>query len=305
MKNGYIYKLSLLIDTRLFKTGEIYIGKHNGNRNSYFSSGKYVKDICKKYGKDVFFKEILHEDIENLEELNRLEIHYISLYKCNRLRYGTGLNLTDGGDGAVPKKGKDNNKCRSIVQCDMEGNFLHLWECASYAGNCLNLNGNLLAKVARNKTYYSQGFLWADVLDYENGKVFYDDARCKSLRKTVFQFDLNGTFIKEWESCHAVARFYGKSQGSFSTVLASKSYFWIGYLWCYKEDFESGIRPTYSPRKDYGHKKVQKLDLFNKIICEYSSITEAALSNNLNKCTILRSLKGQIKSPRKYLWKYV
>jgi group I intron endonuclease len=85
---GYIY---LLIDRR---NGKKYVGKHNGSKKNYWSSGIIPNKICKKYGKEVFDKIIVENDVPN-HLLNEKEIFYINKYDS----FNNGYNLSIGGDG--------------------------------------------------------------------------------------------------------------------------------------------------------------------------------------------------------------
>lgn len=87
--NGYIY---LLTDTRNNKQ---YVGKHKGVEKNYFTGGKIPRAIAKKYGKEIFKKEILEENIKSLEELAEREKHFIELHDT----FSNGYNLTKGGEG--------------------------------------------------------------------------------------------------------------------------------------------------------------------------------------------------------------
>ena len=87
--NGYIYMLE---DTR---NGKKYIGKHNGSKKNYWSSGLIPNRIAKKYGQSIFTRTILEENIGSSELLNLRESFYIA--KFNSLI--DGYNMTLGGDG--------------------------------------------------------------------------------------------------------------------------------------------------------------------------------------------------------------
>lgn len=63
----------------------------NKRGNYYFSKS------IRKYGSDNFDWKILHDNITNINELNRLEIFYIGYYNT----YNDGYNLTEGGNGSV------------------------------------------------------------------------------------------------------------------------------------------------------------------------------------------------------------
>lgn len=85
---GYIY---LLVDTR---NGKKYVGKHNGEKPEYWASGLLVNKIAKKYGKNIFDRTILEDNISN-ELLNEKEKFYIKEYNS----FVEGYNLSLGGDG--------------------------------------------------------------------------------------------------------------------------------------------------------------------------------------------------------------
>ena len=85
---GHIY---LLVDIRNNKK---YVGKHNGHKVDYWSSGRIPNRIIKKYGKQIFNRVILEDDIPN-ELLNDKEIFYIEKYDS----FNNGYNLSMGGDG--------------------------------------------------------------------------------------------------------------------------------------------------------------------------------------------------------------
>lgn len=87
--NGYIY---LLTDSR---NGKQYIGKHIGTNKNYFSGGIIPNKIAKKYGKDVFIKEIIEKNIVDEKILIDKEMYYIKKYNT----FNNGYNLTEGGDG--------------------------------------------------------------------------------------------------------------------------------------------------------------------------------------------------------------
>lgn len=61
----------------------------------------YFHSAIRKYGKDKFGWEILHNNITNIDFLNRLEIFYIGYYNTF---LGEGYNLIVGGRNATPSK---------------------------------------------------------------------------------------------------------------------------------------------------------------------------------------------------------
>ena len=92
------------------------------------------------------------------------------------------------------------------------------------------------------------------------------------LRKKVYQYTLDGQFIKEWESLSDANRYYNTHS---IEVINKRSC--MGYQWKY-EKFEK-IPPISNPNNTGKQKKVYKYDLDGNFICEYNSINEAARLN--------------------------
>jgi group I intron endonuclease len=87
---GYIYKTTNLVNNK------VYIGRKNGEFNpDYFGSGKLIKRALLKYGTDNFKVEFLASASSN-DELNSLEIEYISKYR-SLFPTGEMYNIADGG----------------------------------------------------------------------------------------------------------------------------------------------------------------------------------------------------------------
>lgn len=114
----------------------------------------------------------------------------------------------------------------------------------------------------------------------------------RSMNKAVFQYSMNGEFIREYVSCadatrqtgirhiHDVAKGSRKSAG--------------GFLWKFKEK---------TPLKDTGRKiKIIQLDLAENIIQIFSSITEASNITGISRKTINDCVNNKQKTAGGYLW---
>lgn len=98
MKKGYIYKITNLIN------GKIYIGKSTRcgsyDLRTYFGSGIVINLAFKKYGKENFKKEILEMiSFEDEAELDALETAYIK--KFDAMNEAVGYNRSEGGEGGT------------------------------------------------------------------------------------------------------------------------------------------------------------------------------------------------------------
>jgi hypothetical protein len=107
---GYIY---LLVDTR---NGKKYVGKHNGEKPEYWASGLLVNKIAKKYGKNIFDRTILEDNVSN-ELLNEKEKFYIKEHNS----FVEGYNLSLGGDGGghwILTKSKEEIECIAKIKSE-------------------------------------------------------------------------------------------------------------------------------------------------------------------------------------------
>lgn len=83
-----IYKTTNLIN------GKIYVGKYEGNRDTYLGSGKILRYAFIKYGKENFKRETI-EECNNRDQLNQRERFWI---KELNSQFPNGYNLSEGGD---------------------------------------------------------------------------------------------------------------------------------------------------------------------------------------------------------------
>lgn len=86
-----IYKITNTLN------GKTYIGKHQTKdiNDGYFGSGKILKKAIKKYGIEVFVKEILF-DFDNEWEMNAKEKELVTIEVCMQ---ESTYNLCPGGNG--------------------------------------------------------------------------------------------------------------------------------------------------------------------------------------------------------------
>lgn len=87
------------------------------------------------------------------------------------------------------------------------------------------------------------------------------------LRKKLYQYSLDGEYIKEWESLSEARRFYNSS---IDPLLRNS----LGYQWSYEKVDKM---PPIKNQNNLGvEKKIYKYDLDGNFICEYSSMSEAS-----------------------------
>lgn len=248
MKRGYIYKLTLKRDIEHFTTSDIYIGKHDGSDSYYYTGGILPTKIIKKYGKDIFIREILARDIEDESLLAYMEMYYISLYKCNRIIHKSGLNLTNGGDGTkghrhtaetikriseIKVKKREYGiryNVKKIYQYDrVTGNFIREFNSVSEAAKSIKCTSCSISPYATGKKgNVAKGYAWS-YIKYD--KIEIDTRR----RREIIQYDKENNIVKIWESsaeAEEVGKYYMKSV--IKACKTGKPY--KKYTWKYKHE---------------------------------------------------------------------
>lgn len=126
--------------------------------------------------------------------------------------------------------------------------------------------------------------------------------------KPVLQYDLNGNFIREWDSIISIGLHLNYSNTNIGKACRNKTFFQHGYLWIFKKDYENGIIPIYINK--IGKNRCKKLlvkDLNGNIIKEYFSVTEAIKQHKFTKnpkIQIYKSLKLKKYDENKNYWEY-
>jgi hypothetical protein len=225
MSVPYIYKIT---DTR---NGMMTIGKHNGKVKSYFTSSKIVNNIAKKYGREIFKREIIVQGDFSNELLNELEKHYIRLYATVS---PNGYNLTIGGDGGINNTPK-RIKC---YQYDFDGNLIKIHESITEQdGN------NVRWRSCKNIHRTYKGFLWrTSPLTPQEFQQFKTSRIKKPTRNTpLVVFDIKTNTITRFKSNRD---FLGDDQFKIASnrnaiirTCSERSKQWKGNIIFYEKDY--------------------------------------------------------------------
>ena len=222
---GYIYKI-------LYKDKPVYVGqtiktideRWNEHRNTALrlnkNKGYAIHAAMRKYGINNFTIESI-EDINN-KNLNEREKFLIK--ELNTHISEKGYNLTWGGETCA-----DSIKVR-CYQYDIKGNLLKEFPSISEAARSVSGAHENIIKVMQGLLNTAYGYRWSylkiDKLD--NITTKYTGAK-----KTIYQYDLMGNFIKSYPSSKEAARFLNKSQGNISSAANGKRKTAYGFIWSY------------------------------------------------------------------------
>ena len=257
------------------------------NMKYAYGGGLKIENARKKYGPEKFRYEILEtleartkEELSNL--LNIREIYWIDKFDT----FKNGYNSTSGGKFTYSEKrsiskmgfkhsentkkylseinkkrrlehyypsGKNlekahTNACIQILQYDLYGNFIKVWNSASDAAKSLDIDASSIRKCCRGNKSQAFHFIW---INYDGGEIknkiatnFSKETIKKLLRKSgkgtpVLQYTLNDQFIKEYKSCRDASIYIcgtNRIENNINKCCRNKIKTAAGFKWKYKYD---------------------------------------------------------------------
>lgn len=103
--------------------------------------------------------------------------------------------------------------------------------------------------------------------------------------KKIYQFDINGNLIKEWENCYDIAQFFNIwKETIYSTIQHKHRY--LGYYWAYSNSIN--LNEYSSPNIP---QKVYKYSQKGKLLQIYDSMHIAAKENGYKLCELSNRIK--------------
>lgn len=274
-----------------------YIGISNDPERRYIEHLE-DKTITKKtkWLKSLNSKPILKiiKESENIHEIIDLEIKLIR--ETENL-----TNTTKGGEYlgiGTPVDVYDFNY-------KLIGTFSSMVEaCEIFKINSVNYSG--ISASCKRKRNYAYNKIWRYIGDpiTNSDKERMEKELKRSTIKKVLQYDLNGNFIKEYESIAECGR-NGFSKSAVSQMLSksAKNYSVKGFIFCNNESELVKRLEEYEKSKPL---KVNQLTMDGKIINTFNSINDACIFLDF-KCqtTIKKCCDGIYKQCKGYKWQYV
>lgn len=252
-------------------------------------NSNWVKSLLK-----VNLKPIIEEldCSEDSEYACFLEKYWISQFKTWGFRL---TNLTLGGEGTIgitPKDSVKYLKAISVLQYDLTGNFIQEFKSYGDAKRYLKIKSSTaIKKAVRNKSTCFN-FQWRE----KNNETLLNIGTrdFKNRIRKINQYDLQGNFIKTWNSSSEIAKHYDLwSCNIIRACRSSKSC--GGFLWEYYEDKLNTI--VLKNRSQFISKPVLVYE--NNIIKEFSKSRDAAQYLNISYKLLHAILTKKIKKSRK------
>ena len=119
------------------------------------------------------------------------------------------------------------------------------------------------------------------------------------LRKTkqIKQYNLNGQFIKLWNSIEEAEKHFNGSNTNIVQCCKGKTKTAYGYVWRYIGDNPEII---YNPYR----KKINQYDLNNNFVKTWDSMYSIEKELNIFRTNIFQCCKGKLKTAGGFIWRY-
>lgn len=288
-----IYKITNLLNNK------IYIGQSVNIKERWKNHVRFSQDSKNPLYNNSLYKEIREYGSENFEltvieecekdDLNQRERYWINFYDSTNPEIG--YNLCLGGGYYAPRK---------VYQYDLDGNFIKEYDSISIAALKTNSNKCGISSCCNNRQLSCNNYQWSFELTKKT-KYSRKLSRCKE--KPVFQYTLDGEFVKEFRSISEAARLTNNYHENISSCANKRTSSCGGYVW----SFDKVENLKYSPKQPggAGKKKVYQYTLDLELIAIHESIASAAKATGSNSSGISLCCSCKIKKSNGFIWSFV
>ena len=255
--------------------------------------GQPFYNAIQKYGWDNFKHEILFTNLSE-QEAKKKEIELINEYKANDHIHG--YNCTLGGNGVLGLKWSDESIqaridtiSKPIYQYSLNGDFIKKWKSAKTISDELGYAAPPIHACCIGKRKQAYGYIWREFYEesVEPQKIGIETI-------PVYQYSLNGDFIKEWESASHIENELGYKETNIRTCCKGKQHMAYGYIWRY-EKYKNIFPENINQYNQY--------DLNGNYIQTFYSIEEASKALGHKHLAISQVCNGLRKLAGGYQWR--
>ena len=188
---------------------------------------------------------------------------------------------------------------RKILQYDRDGNFIKEWKSIKIASIELNISYSTLQDAVKNNRYCFNSFWRYYSENYPDKIEVKISIYCG---RPVYQYDLEGNFIKKWNSITEVSNYFNVYPSLISRCLKGTTKSYKKYLWRYYSDNFPLKIEGYSKNSKY--RKVNQYNLKGEFIKTWDSMIQIEETLNIKIHGINDCCKGILKSSGNYIWKF-
>ncbi len=140
----------------------------------------------------------------------------------------------------------------------------------------------------------------------EGGEIDYTPL-AKTVSKPVYQYSIDGVFIKEFKSCDQAAKELNLDPSSLSKACRGILRALSGFIFKYTKEENVSIKPRKKFKRNhrmYNAKFVYQYTKEGKFIKEYSSCEEAANDVDSDRSSVSKACRGIYKTHKNFIWSF-
>lgn len=183
------------------QNGKMYIGITNNVKRRWIGKGSEY-DKCTEFYNAI--KEYGWENFDHIILIDKISKQMASIFECELIKkyklVENGYNLSKGSWNVC-----GTITAQPIYQYDLEGNFIKKWNSVSEANQYFGATANVAVGIYKDSYY---GYQWS--YDYVEKMSPYD-VEHNHLYTPIYQYDLDGNFVKEWSKQKDAMEKYGFS----------------------------------------------------------------------------------------------
>lgn len=211
-----------------------YIGKTDGTLNNRLynhvrgskNKNTYKDNWIRKETREGYKIRIILLDVVPTDGWQFWEMYWIS----EGYRLGYKLTNTDPG-------GDSRNNMLSIMAFTYNGEYVNTYSSIAKAARDLNLLERNISEVVQNKSGHKKshkGYTFIKESEYDPNKDYTVNIKVKAT--PVYQYDLEGNFIKKWDRMKEATDYYNMSKSNISNACKGIQKSTGGYQWRYTKE---------------------------------------------------------------------
>lgn len=183
----------------------------------------------------------------------------------------------------------DENKTPVYVY-DLNGKYLGGFKSISEGANKLNTDAAKLTNVIKGKYCYAKKYYISDI-KYDKFPI---PMNTNHKNDKLYQYDMEGNFLKEWENYLEVCKYYNKTLNIHRAIRCGSSC--EGFQWSWEK-----LPKLKKLQNKTEARKVGKYTKDGKLIQVFNTVREA----KKDTCGAPNVLSGKRKTAGGYMWKYI
>ena len=221
---------------------------------------------------------------------NILKVIKGRLLSTHGFRFSYHNNNNINGIGPLEKTRPSGPKLKTdkpIYQYTLNGEYLNEYKNHIEVEKILGFNASNILKCAKGESGTSHGYIWS----FE-GKNSINPRRDKTkYPKKIYQFDLEGNYLNEYESCQEALIAIGKPNGRniFKTLKGERKSA-HGFIWKYA-DGDLSIKKY--EEKPSASKPILIYDTKDDKYYSFESQAQCVRESNISACLLSKALKTQ------------